>query len=201
MKHVMLTALSLTLLSAQTNDPAPRFTKDNELVRPANYREWIYLTSGLGMSYGVRPAGANSPAFDNVFVHPSAYKAFLASGKWPDKTMFILEIRSSASHGSINKAGHFQTDLVAIDAAVKDESRFKDKWGYFAFSSGGSLRDTAKPFAADSACNACHEKNAAVENTFVQFYPTLLDIARAKHTLNPAFVAAQASESASPSSK
>jgi hypothetical protein len=27
-----------------------------------------------------------------------------------------------------------------------------------------------------------------VENTFVQFYPTLLEVAKAKGTLNPAFL-------------
>jgi hypothetical protein len=164
-----------------SNDP--RFTPDNELIRPANYREWIFLSSGLSMSYGIQPHMADKPEFDNVFVEPSAYKAFLATGKWPDKTMFILEIRFAETHGSINKSGYFQRDIVAIEAEVKDESRFKEKWAYVDFSPAGKLHDTAKPFAGDSACNVCHAKNAAVENTFVQFYPTLLEIAQAKHTL------------------
>ena len=30
----------------------PQFTKDNRLTRPADYREWIFLSSGLGMTYG-----------------------------------------------------------------------------------------------------------------------------------------------------
>lgn len=167
------------------SSPDPQFTKEGELIRPANYREWIYLTSGLGMSYGARPLVAENPPFDNVFVHPTAYRAFQATGHWPDHTIFVLEIRKSDSHGSINKAGHFQTDLISIDAAVKDESRFKDKWGYFAFSQDNKLQDKVKPFASDSACNACHSQHAAVENTFVQFYPTLLEIAKAKGTLTP----------------
>src|SRR5690242_14285427 len=70
----------------------PQFTSDNQLIRPANYREWIFLTSGLGMNYGpLTNATANpNPMFDNVFVHPAAYKQFIQTGKWPDKTMFIL---------------------------------------------------------------------------------------------------------------
>src|SRR5271163_3702371 len=87
----------------------PQFTKDNRLLKPENYREWIYLSSGIGMTYG--PARESSPGenppFENVFVNPKAYKAFLESGKWPQGTTFILEIRASASQGSINKAGHF----------------------------------------------------------------------------------------------
>ena len=33
-------------------DDGPRFTSAGELVRPVNYREWVYLSSGLGMTYG-----------------------------------------------------------------------------------------------------------------------------------------------------
>jgi hypothetical protein len=36
-------------------------------------------------------------------------------------------------------------------------------------------------------CVECHTKNAAVERTFVQFYPTLLEVARQKGTLKPGF--------------
>ena len=46
--------------------------------------------------------------FDNVFVNPEAYKAFLNTGTWPDKTVMVLEGRGAQSRGSINKAGNFQ---------------------------------------------------------------------------------------------
>src|SRR6476620_9557335 len=102
-------------LRAQTTQPAdaPRFGTDNELARPENYREWIYLSSGLGMSYSAatgNPTNPNPP-FDNVFVTPSAYRAFLQTGTWPEKTMFVLELRGSASEASINRQGRFQQQL------------------------------------------------------------------------------------------
>src|ERR1700685_4420160 len=81
----------------------------NNLVRPEGYREWVYLSSGLGMNYN--PAAGGPEHFTNVFVPQWAYRQFLSSGKWPDKTMFALEDRSAESKGSINKTGHFQTDL------------------------------------------------------------------------------------------
>jgi hypothetical protein len=80
---------------------------------------------------------------------------------------------------------NYQTGLTSIEAAVKDEARFPQKWAYFGF--GRSDKATALP--ATSACNTCHRQNAAVENTFVQFYPTLLEIAAQKGTLNPGFSA------------
>ena len=164
---------------------APQFTKDNELIRPTNYREWIYLTSGLGMNYGPS-AMEMEPAFDNVFVQPAAYRSFLESGKWPDKTIFVLENRSARQHGSINKSGHFQTELVGVEAAVKDESRFPEKWAYFGFGGPPAMRASAKAFPAN-ACHSCHSKNGAVENTFVQFYPTLLPVAEAKITVKASY--------------
>ncbi len=188
--------LSLTLLAAAVCGgapegapgaaPAPQFTKDNELIRPKDYREWIYVTSGLGMAYGSDARESADPPFDNVFVQPAAYRAFLESGRWPDKTIFVLEIRSSKQHGSINKSGHFQGDLMAVEAAVKDETRFAEKWAYFGFGDGNSLKDQAKAFPS-SACHSCHNRNGAVDNTFVQFYPTLLPVAASKGTLNPAY--------------
>jgi hypothetical protein len=98
--------------------------------------------------------------------------------------MFVLEIRSATGQGSINNAGHYQGAVQAIEAEVKDEKRFPQKFAYFGF--GGEDKATALP--ADSSCNTCHGQNAAVENTFVQFYPTLLEVAKAKGTLNPAFL-------------
>jgi hypothetical protein len=58
---------------------------------------------------------------------------FLASGRWPDKTVFVLEERASATKGSINRGGHYQTDLAGLAASVKDEKRFPERWAYFSF--------------------------------------------------------------------
>ena len=38
-----------------------------------------------------------------------------------------------------------------------------------------------------AGCVECHTKNTAVERTFVQFYPTLLDVARKMGTVKPGF--------------
>ena len=59
-------------------------------------------TSGLGMTYGpAQVAARQHQMFDNVFVTPDAYREFLASGTWPDKTMFILEMRDAQTNVSI----------------------------------------------------------------------------------------------------
>jgi hypothetical protein len=162
-------------------DEAPRFDAAGQLLLPANYREWIFLSSGLGMNYGpmAAMAGDDNPPFDNVFVSPSAYRGFLETGRWPDKTVMLLEVRSAQSKGSINKGGHFQSDLLGVEAEVKDESRFPGKWAFF-----GLGRGTAgKQIPTTAGCYSCHATNGAVDNTFVQFYPTLLSVAKEKGTL------------------
>lgn len=167
----------------QPTPPAdqPRFTADGQLQRPDNYREWIWLSSGLGMSYGpiADQMRRDQPPFDNVFVTPSAYRAFRETGTWPDKTMFVLELRKSMTKGSINQEGRFQGELAAVEVEVKDESRFPGKWAFFGFPTGAAA---ARQIPATAACYQCHPKNGAVDNTFVQFYPTLIDIAKAKGT-------------------
>ena len=186
MKHrlVMLLLLGAAALLAD-----PEFTSDGQLQRPTNYREWIYLSSGLGMTYGPAAAANPNPSFDNVFVEPAAYRAFLATGKWPDKTMFVLEIRRSRTEGSINKGGNFQGDIAATEVAVKDVARFENQWGYFDFPRNAA---TARVLPPTASCYSCHGANGAVENTFVQFYPTLLDVARQKGTLRDSYLKTEA---------
>ena len=202
MKHAFATALFATLLalsplplaltiprtlSAQVVD-GPRFTSAGELIRPVDFREWVFVTSGLGMTYNT-PATANpSPSFTNVYVNPSSHRAFLKTGQWPDQTIFVLEVRASASEGSINKGGSYQTGLVAIEAEVKDERRFPGKWAFFAFGRSAELNDRVAALPGTASCYTCHSANGAVDNTFVQFYPTLMEVARRMGTVRPTFV-------------
>jgi hypothetical protein len=90
----------------------------------------------------------------------------------------VLEIRESESKGSINQHGHFQTDLVAMEANVKDSRRFPaGGWAFFDLMSRGERRSYSRPIAAGNNCVSCHSTNGAVDNTFVQFYPELKPIA------------------------
>jgi Cytochrome P460 len=164
----------------QAAEPGPRFNSGGELQRPDDYRGWIFLTSGLGMTYG-----ADRPApFSNVFVNPAAYRAFLDTGRWPDGTMFVLEIRRAEENVSINRGGRTQGPIVAMEASVKDTRRYPDGgWAYFSFDGTDGRRISAPPFARDADCYACHSAHGAVEWTFTQFYPELFEVAQRKGTV------------------
>jgi hypothetical protein len=178
-----------SLDAQQPVDEGPRYEQSGRLIMPADYREWTYLTSGVGMTYG--PAGQGNPPgnFDNVFVNREAYRQFMRTGRWPDKAIFILEIRSPEANVSINKGGHTQGRVVAVEAAVKDASRFPDTtWAYFDFGAPPKQAASAAALPPSASCYSCHRQNAAVEQTFVQFYPTLMDTARRLGTLNPGYI-------------
>ena len=112
---------------------------------------------------------------------PDAYRAFMKTGTWPNGTMFVLEVRQSKGNESINKAGRVQDEVVGVEAEVKDETRFATKWGFYTFSNGsktGKLLPTVT-----TECFSCHSQHGAVDNTFVQFYPTLFEVAKKKGTV------------------
>jgi hypothetical protein len=166
---------------------APIYTADGQLKMPEHYREWIFLTSGVDMSYTPNPAMAGHSMFDNVFVNPSAYRAFQQTGTWPDK------IRGAEGPSSINKRGHSQSpEIMGMEVHVKD-AKLDGGWGFFEFDGPGSAKLVKRP----AACYQCHESHAAVDTTFVQFYPTLIDLAKTKHTLSPAYL----KETAAPAAK
>jgi hypothetical protein len=179
--HAQLPPSSPRATIGERPTDGPRYTDAGELIRPADFREWIFVTSGLGMTYNQPTGAARTPNFTNVYVNPTSYRAFMNTGQWPDKTMFILEIRASSSEGSINKGGHFQSNLVIIEASVKDEARFPGKWAFFDF--GRDMKPHVAALPRTERCYACHADNAALDNTFVQFYPTLLEVATKKGTV------------------
>src|SRR5262249_8675847 len=181
-----LIGLTASIHAGQASGERPQYANKTNLVRTAHYREWVFISSGLGMEYGPRPGAPRAPRFGNVFVNPTSYRSFMKTGKWPDQTTFVLEFRASASEGSINKAGRFQGDLVMLEAEVKD-SKFRDGWAYFNFGQGGSLKASAEPLPVSAGCVECHTQHTAVERTFVQFYPTLLEVARKMGTVKPGF--------------
>jgi hypothetical protein len=162
----------------------PQYTSDGQLKFPEQYRTWVFLSAGMDMSYAGDAQTGNMHMFENVFVNAAAYESFQKTGTWPDKTTLVTEFRDAQGKGSINKHGRFQTDLMGYDVHVKDAKRFPGKWGFFGFNPGSK---SSALIPATAACYTCHADHAAVDTTFVQFYPTLLPIAKRKGTLSSAY--------------
>ena len=165
----------LVLLGGFGNPDGPRYTPAGELIPPANYRDWVFLTSGLDMSYSDLGPPPGVSTFGNVFVDPAGWRGFQKTGHWPDKTTILIEARVATSHGSINKHGPYQTGApLALELHVRDDARFKGGWGFFG--SDGKTPAKLIPYAA--ACYSCHQAHAATDTTFTQFYPTAKAVAQ-----------------------
>lgn len=151
-------------------EPYAKFNKDKELVRPAKYREWIFVGSQVtpkDMNDG-KPA---FPELHNTYIDPSSWAHWKKTGKFREGTIFVLEMVGVGDKKSSSGNGYFQGDFGGLAAAVKSKRRFPDapnNWAYFGF--GDKPSAAAQP---DAACAACHKANAAEDMVFTQHYPVL----------------------------
>lgn len=167
MLRTLGTLMPLLLVAAAGPGDTPRFNAAGEIAFPADYREWVFLSSGLDMNYS--SGGEAAGEFDNVFVDPVSWRAFKATGHWPEGTVFAKEGRHGETKGSINRSGHFQDgNATYVELHVRDTKRFASGWGFFELQGSAP----ARVLPAVASCYACHQQNGAVETTFVQFYPT-----------------------------
>jgi len=179
---------------------APAYTSDGRLRWPEGYREWVFLASGLDMSYTSSAAPKHS-MFNNVFVNPSAYRIYMKTGTWPDGTMFMLENRGAEGNHSISVRGQTQsTDLMGTELHVKDSAH--GGWAFYDFEEENrNAKGSAPAIPKVATCYSCHEQHAAVDTTFVQFYPTLVGVAKEKGTLSAAYLKEMAEPVAAPAGK
>lgn len=164
------------------------FTDDGAVRQPVGYREWVYVGTPLTPN-ALNGGEAPFPEFHNVYVEPSAFAAFSATGEWPDGTQIVKELTTvrnnkndpaNGSSAEVSGVGYFQGEFAGLELTVKDSQRFADEpgnWAYFSFGhKAPPYADTAEAFPTDS-CNSCHDANAETDFVFTQFYPVLRDAA------------------------
>jgi hypothetical protein len=151
----------------------PRYTAEKNLVMPEGYRNWVFVGASIGLSYSEDARGDGPGLFHHVYTQPEAYANYQRTGKFPEKTMFVMELYQPEQKVSPNKHGYFEGRRVAVEVSVKDRETFPEGWAYFNFGNGGRTETRPIPKAS---CYECHRANGADDNVFVQFYPTLRDV-------------------------
>ena len=175
----ILIGLRLSQGEEQTpvSSTGPRYTQEGKLLRPAGYETWVFVGASLGMTYEEESAAAGEIGkFGNVYLEPTAYAQYLATGTFPEKTMLALAVYEPVSEASINQGGHFEGEQIALEVAVKDHEQFDEGWAYFDFQPG----QKASQAFTKKKCFACHVQHAADDNVFVQFYPILRGVQASK---------------------
>src|SRR6266536_3514657 len=113
-------------------------------------------------------AGEDGPReFHHVYLRPESYASFRRTGRFPERTVLVLELHEAAQKVAPSRHGLFEGRRVAVEAAVKDSTRFPEGWAYYSFGDGSKAFATAFP---RTACFECHRQHAARDNVFVQFY-------------------------------
>ena len=167
---LMVLALGLT---AWKDAKGPHF-KDGELVRPENYREWVFVGTPLTPN-DMNNGKAAFPEFHNVYIDPGSYSAWKKTGKFPQGTMIAKELVSVGSKAAVSGQGYFMGEYLGLEVTVKSKKHFPDEpgnWAYFSFGKQPKLAATAKAFPT-ATCAACHKAAAADDMVFTQYYPVL----------------------------
>ena len=176
---------------AQTpSSDEPRYAPGGDLLLPTGFDTWVFVGSNLGLSYSSDAAAAASAPpprapmqqFHNVAINRAAYDYFLANGRFPDRTVLVMQVFEAADKEprGVLVSGVFDGRRVGLEVAVKNASRPDGKttpWAYYNFtdpSDRTKVLASAKAFP-DEACANCHALHASIDNVWVQFYPTLRD--------------------------
>ena len=182
----LLTSIfAYTARAQQAPAAGPSYTAAGELIPAARDvpRVDFVIVWNVGITTTNQPRRTTARAGFTSYGNPPAYREFLTTGQWPDKTIHPGDSASSSEARSTGRP--LPVDLVVIEASVKDEQRFPGKWAYFDF--GRDMKPQVAALPRTERCYACHTEHGAVDNTFVQFYPTLLDVARKFGSLRPSF--------------
>ena len=127
-----------------------------------------------------RHEGNAAGDFHNIYINRESYDAFLKVGRFPDRTILVMEVFQSERKdpGGILKSGHFEGKRIGLEAAVKDKNRPGGgvPWAYYVFELDANARPRQSAKARpDRDCYTCHLNHASKDNVWVQFYPALRD--------------------------
>lgn len=152
-----------------------KFNTAGEMIRPAGWREWVFVGSPLTPN-SLNGGAAPFPEFHSVYIDPESWAHWKKTGKFREGTMFAKELTLVGETKATSGNGFFNGDLQGFEIAHKDSSRYSketDGWAYYSF--GHHAEPYADSVAAmpTAACAACHTAAAADDMVFTQYYPIL----------------------------
>ena len=152
---------------------AAQYDSKGQLMRPEDHREWMFVGAPVTPN-DMNDGKAAFPEFHNVYIDPASYTAYKKSGDFPEGTVILKELVSVGGKEMPSGKGYFQGEFVSLEAMVKDNSRFKDEpggWAFFRFGEAPHYKSVgARMQTAD--CSTCH-MGATEDYVFTATYPVL----------------------------
>jgi hypothetical protein len=161
----------------------PEFDADGKLLRPVGFAKWVVVGTSIGLDYSDGAVkGPNNPGtFHNVYLQPEAFEHYVATGQFPEQTVFVVTNNKSLpakTKGTVSRSGFVAAPTSGLEVAVKDSKRYPDGWAYFMFhdepGKTSSVRSAERAFQRKD-CFDCHAEHGEVDNVFTQFYSVLTE--------------------------
>ena len=153
-----------------------KFNEKGELLRPAGYREWIFIGAPLTPN-DMNDGKAAFPEFHNVYIDPASWLHWKKTGNFADETLIVKELVDVGSKQAVSGNGYFQGEYIGLEAMVKSKKRFPDapgNWGFFRYTIENSpVLHNSAIVQANENCAVCHQSHAATDLVFAQYYPVL----------------------------
>jgi len=151
------------------------FNSDGELIRPAGWREWIFVGSPLTPN-SLNGGAASFPEFHSVYIDPKSWAHYKKTGTFREGTMFAKELTLVGDTAATSGVGFFNGDLQGFEIAHKDSKRYPEEtggWAYYSFGHQPEPYNSSTAAMPTAACAACHTAAAAEDMVFTQYYPIL----------------------------
>lgn len=164
---VLVFAAACTVSAADRLDPPVAraiFNADGSINQPVGYRQWQHVGSTLlpkGRTSIIDLQPIATDELMNAYVEPTAYRAYMKNGVWPEGTRIVKEFVAIKVPGE-DQVLH-EDHYAGLTMIVKDSTRFPEETahlGYFAFG------HQPEPYSARAmpmprqSCSTCHEASA-----------------------------------------
>lgn len=149
-----------------------RISPSGKLQKPADLDNWVFLGTSLGMGYNPGSFNAANPGqFQVVLMEPSAYRHFVANGKYAPGSMFLLSFYDADTRKrSVSQNGFTQAELTNYEIHVIEDAQDAARHTFYTFGANSTEGTRLPP---GNGCVSCHLKHGAFDGTFAQFYPPI----------------------------
>lgn len=151
------------------------FDADGNLIRPAGWREWIFVGSPTTPN-SLNGGAAPFPEFHSVYIDPKSWKHYTKTGKFREGTMFAKELSLVGDTAATSGIGFFNGKMQGFEIAHKDSSKYSSDdggWAYYSFGHHDEPYNDTAPAMPSAACAACHTASAKEDMVFTQYYTIL----------------------------
>jgi hypothetical protein len=170
-----MTLLISAAAIADAHEYTATFNGDGEMIRPAGWREWVFVGSPTTPN-SLNGGAAPFPEFHSVYLDPQSWAHYKETGTFREGTMFAKELSLVGDTAATSGIGFFNGKMQGFEIAHKDSEKYSKEsggWAYYSFGHHDEPYENSAAAMANAACAACHTAAAAEDMVFTQYYPIL----------------------------